>query len=187
LPAKEVSVETARSWLEENPDVRDSVVAGFDSDPRLQADALPDAVLANPKLLIDIAKEFVSEAVRRDAPEGVGEELLVVVRRMTAGERAMSPFMRTTLQDLRGLRDASEIEAALRRPFDDATDDDRRKLENFIALVRNPKAAAEMDAEVLPTETRFSPGDCVACCALGCIICTKACVVCCGIGCIWCG
>jgi hypothetical protein len=187
LCAKEVPVETARSWLEDNPDVRESVMAGFESDPRLQADALPDAILVDPKLLVDIAKEFVGEAVRRDAPEGVAEELLVAVRRMTAGERAMSPYMRAALQDLRGLRDASEIETALHRALDDATDDDRGKLENFIALVKNPKAVAEMDAKVLPPDTGFSPVDCVACCALACVICTEVCPVCCGIGCIWCG
>ena len=181
-------METAGSWLEDNPDVRESVIAGFESDPRLQTDALPDAILADPKLLVDIAKEFVSEAVRRDAPEGVPEELLVAVRRMTSGERAMSPYMRSTLQGLRGMRDASEIEPALRRALGDATDDDRRKLENFIILVKNPKPAAEMDTKMLlPPDTGFSPVDCLACCSLGCAICTDACLVCCPIGCVWCG
>jgi hypothetical protein len=184
---KEVSMETALSWLRHNPSVRDDVVESFQSDSRLQEDALPDAVAADPTLLVDIAKGLVCEAVRRDAPEGVPEELLVAVRRMAAGESRVSPYMRTVLKNLRGLREPSELEPVLRNALAEASDEDRPKLESMIDLVKNPDIVATADAKTLPSRPGFSPVDCVACCSIGCVICTEACPLCCVVGCLYCG
>ncbi|MGY0234444.1 hypothetical protein [Longispora urticae] len=182
-------MEAARSWIRDNPAVRDDILARFRGDARLAKDALPDALVTNPDLFVDLSKEFVHEAVRRDAPAGVAEELLVAVRRATAGTRALSPYMRTVLQSLRGLRDPAELEPVFRNALADATDADRGKLEGALELVRKYAAAdGDFFDPTLETEApEFSPVDCVACCALGCALCLELCAVCCVAGCIYCG
>jgi hypothetical protein len=180
-------METALTWLGDNPSVRDDVVESFQSDSRLQEDALPDAVAADPTLLVEIAKGLVCEAVRRDAPDGVAEELLAAVRRMRAGENRVSPYMRTVLKNLRGLRDPSELEPVLGNALAKASDEDRPKLESMIDLVKSPDILTTADFKKLPTRPGFSPIDCVACCGIGCVICTEACPLCCVIGCLYCG
>ncbi len=180
-------METARSWLRENRGLRDDILATFRSDSRLEADALPDAMAADPALLVDLSKELVCEAVRRDAPEGVAEELLVAVRRMTAGARGLSPYVRTVLNDLRGLRDRSELEPVLRNALDGAADADRTKIEGMIDVVQKSDAVVAADEVILPEKPGFSPVDCVACCVLGCTFCFEACPICCAVGCVVCG
>jgi hypothetical protein len=142
---------------------------------------------ADPALLVDLTKELVCEAVRRDAPEGVPEELLVQVRRMAAGVARISPYIRDVLKDLRGLRDASELEPKLRDALDAASDADRPTILGMIDVARESDAAARADEIVLTERAGLSPVHCVACCVLGCTFCFELCPVCCVVGCVACG
>jgi hypothetical protein len=180
-------MDSARLWLRDNPAIREAVVETCQTDPRLEHDAPPDALLTDPGLLVDMTKELICEVVRRDAPEGVAEELLVELRRMTDGVGKLSPYIRTVLVNLRGLRDSSEVEPVLRNALGHASEEDRRRLEGMIDVVQKADSVMLADEVVLPERTGFSPVDCVACCVLGCTFCFEACPVCCAVGCVVCG
>lgn len=181
-------METARSWLRDNPSVRDDVMERFQADARLQKDALPDAVVADPALLMDLTKEILCEAVRRDAPEGVAEELLVAVRRLAAGVRDLSQYLRSVLKDLRGLRDRSELEPVLRNALDRGSDADRTKLQAMIEVVEKSELVTRGDEVLLADRSGFSPEHCAACCGIGCAECINGpCLLCCAVGCVLCG
>lgn len=174
------------SWLRDNSKLRDEVMRSFQSDARLEKEALPDALAADPMLLSEIAKELVCLAVKQDAPEGVVEELISAVRAMTYGatQLAKSAYLTKVLRDLRGLRDASEIEPVLKKALTEASDDvDRTKLRSMLEVVQKSASGISiLDDTVLPPDG----SGCVPCCFLGCIICTEACVLCCVVGCAVC-
>jgi hypothetical protein len=178
-------METTPSWLRDNPGVRDDVVERFQGDSRLQNDALPDAMVTDPSLLVDMTKELICEAVRRDAPEGVAEELLVAVRRMTAGVRDLSPSMRTILKNLRGLRDRSELEPVLWSALRNADGADRTKLQVMIDVVQKSEIAIKREETLLADRSGLTL-DCVTCCDVGCGLCSSFCLSCCAVGCAIC-
>ncbi len=181
-------MEPMEQWLSENPDLKDRIPAAFAHDSRLSGMALPDALLNDPALLADMAKEITCEAIRRDAPIGVPEELLEAARRMTKGSGSLSPFVRQTLRDLTGLRDQSEIEPILMGALQYADEADKPKIEGMLDVVRKSSSI-----DTLMTETGdggelgFAPIHCVACCALGCIVLPKVCPIACVVGCVVCG
>jgi hypothetical protein len=137
-----------------------------------------------------MAKELVCLAVKQDAPEGVVEELISAVRVMTNGakELAKSAYVTKVLRGLRGLRDASELEPALKKALAEASDDvDRSKLQSMLAVVQKSASGVNFaNPETLPPDsTELSP-HCIPCCALGCIVCTEVCILCCVAGCAVC-
>jgi hypothetical protein len=179
-------MEAARLWLQDNLGTRDDIVQRFQADPRMDGAALPDAVLADPTLLVDLTKQLVCEAVQ-NAPEGVAEELLAALRRMAAGVENLSPYIRQIFTDLQGLRDSSELEPVIRAALDTADETDRTKLERMIEVIERSEAMAAGNEGILTEAPGFSPVDCVACCVLGCTFCFELCPVCCAVGCVVCG
>ena len=174
-------MDGARRWLTESPAIRETAVARFTDDPRRAGWALPDALLGDPSLLVDIAKEVLCEAIRQDAPVGVAEALLDVVRRMTVREQQVSPRVRELLVGLRGLRDPSELLPVLTRALAGADAADRSDIQRMVTFVE------QLDADAVTGDpTSLSPADCAACCALSCIICLEFCAVCCLLGCLVC-
>jgi hypothetical protein len=181
-------MEKAISWLRSNSNIRDDVRRSFQADARLKNDALPDALATNPILLSDMAKELVCLAVRQDAPEGVVEELMSAVRiiKNGAAELVKSIYLTKVLRELRGLRDAYELEPVLKKALAEATGDvDKSKLQNMIEVVQR-SAGSFGDPETLPPDSTDLSPHCVPCCFIGCTVCTVDCLVCCAIGCAVC-
>jgi hypothetical protein len=177
-------------WLQDNQNLRADVIHSFQSDVRLENEALPDAIAANPTLLSDMAKELVCLAIRQDAPEGVVEDLMVPVRAMTKGAKELSKsvYLTQVLRSLHGLRDAYELEPVLEKALAEATDDlDRSKLQSMLETVQKSPVSDNFSNfdSLLPKSTELSPS-CAPCCFLGCIICLEGCFICCVIGCLVC-
>jgi hypothetical protein len=189
-------LEDATQWAEENREAKQHALreAGLDG-----SEPLPDAIAADPAKLVAAAKALAIEAVRRDAPAGVVEELLVPIRRMTATLQQLDRYRFTAdvLAGMRGLRDETELEPVLAKALDDAPDEaNREKLEHMLGLVRTRVAFEVLGGieKVLPPEgttgefttAKLEPSRCVPCCALGCIVCPEFCPVCCLAGCFLC-
>jgi hypothetical protein len=186
----------AVAWLEENPSVREFVLHEVDLDGK----PLPDALLADPRRLVEIVKGVVIEAVRRDAPQGVVEELMVPVRRMarTAAEIERYRHITDALSEAQGLRDRYEFEPVLEKALATAPDDaNRQKLQLMLDALKRADNPAELQAaaddvflgpdEGSGTATEFSPVECLVCCSTACVMCLPAgCLVCCPVGCLLC-
>jgi hypothetical protein len=179
-------------WVEQSEDARRSALAEVGLD---DADAaLPDVLAADPTRMVDAMKALVIEAVRRDAPEGVVEALIVPVRRMAETARELDAYRYTTdvLAGLRGLRDATELEPPLARALAAAPDDaNRDRLERMLERVRNPidpaQAQIAADAVTLPTKLTGGEVACFVCCLAGCSLCGINCLLCCNVNCFLCG
>lgn len=174
-------------WLNENADIGEKVVELFRDDRRLAGLALPDAVLLEPELLADMAKEVVCEAVRREAPAEVAEELFGSVRRMARGARSLSPYVRDVLRSLKGSRDSTEIEPLLLTALENVPPGDRAAVEGMLDTIRRSAAGSFGDEPIVVEPESFSGVHCVACCVLGCTVLPKVCPVACVVGCVTCG
>ena len=75
--ASECSI--ALAWLKQQPAVGEGARQQID----VAGKAIPDAVLEDPTRLVDLFVDL--ESVRRDAPVGVAEELLLALRLLSAG------------------------------------------------------------------------------------------------------
>jgi hypothetical protein len=182
------------AWLMANPSVRDAAL----NEVELGGKALPDALLANPLTLIDFSKAVVIEAVRRDAPEGVVEGLMVPIRRMVGFGSQIEQYrhVTTTLSQAQGLRDRAEFEPVFARALTTAPDDaNRRKIQAMLDVLEKSESVEELVAkadEIVMKPgggtTELSPGaQCAVCCGLGCLACKGGCLVCCIVACIACG
>jgi hypothetical protein len=123
----------ALEWLRQHPNVAETARKRVD----VPGKAFPDAVLEDPARLVEVFKGAIVEAVRNDAPVGVAEELLGYLRffslRVERFDR--SGFVGTQLAALQGLRDRTEIIAALQASANNAPDEaSRAPLERLIAL-----------------------------------------------------
>ncbi len=179
----------AIDWIEANEDARRSALreAGLDGD----AGAMPDLVAADPTRLLTAAKALVVEAVRRDAPAGVVEQLIGPVRRMAAGASTLGEhrYVLDVLASMRGLRDAGELEPVLAEAIAKAPDDgSRRKLEHALERVRQPldREQVRFALDKAMTTEPNPGGSCLECCALACIFCLEVCLLCCAGGCALC-
>jgi len=177
-------MRNALSWLEENPAVREKVVA----DSQQSGQALPDLVAGDPSVIVGLAKAIVVEAVLQDAPAGVVEELIAPVRQMAANARNLDRYQYAigVLSSLQGLRDRSELEPVLADALGDAPDDaNRAKIQDMLELVSGSDATIA-EARVLPDGTTELSPHCVPCCFIGCTVCLEACILCCAAGCLLC-
>jgi hypothetical protein len=182
------------AWLTANPSVSEVALA----EVELGGKALPDALLADPRKLIDFSKAVVIEAVKRDAPEGVVEGLMVPIRRMVRFGSQIDQYrhVTTTLSQAQGLRDRWELEPVLGQALASAPDDaNRRMLQRALDVLTRSESADELMVkadEILMRPdggaTELSPGgQCLLCCGLGCLACKGGCLVCCIVACITCG
>jgi hypothetical protein len=160
LPRRPSSV----TWLAVTPeavvDIRDR--ANGTGEP------LADALLGDPTRLVELFREAAVEAIRRDAPVGVAEELLVATRLAEIGARRFDAdgHVARTLSSLRGSRDRSEIVPLLMAAAADASSSrDRYLLENLVGLAEavpaelpdvGPSAILDVVDNLLPTEGAFS-------------------------------
>ncbi len=182
-------------WLQANPSVSEAAVAEVAWDGK----ALPDALLADPLKLLDFGKAVVIEAVRRDAPEGVVEGLMVPVHRMARFRSQIDRYrhVTTTLSQAQGLRDSWELEPVLTQALATAPDDaNRQLLQRALDVIARSASVDELvsnadDIVLKPNggPTELSPGgtQCAICCGLGCLACKGGCLVCCIVACIACG
>lgn len=107
-------------WLTSNPQVRERALAA------VQATGKPpvDAFVSDPAMLVEAVRSVAIQAVERDAPEGVAESLLAVLRPMVAtlNERERYRYSFDRLSRLEGLRDASEVVPVLEAAVAEAPD-----------------------------------------------------------------
>jgi hypothetical protein len=182
------------AWLQANPSVREAVLR----DAELDGKALPDALLADPLKLIDLSKAVVIEAVKRDAPEGVVEGLMVPVRRMVRFGSQVDQYghLTATFSQAQGLRDRSELEPVFEQALATAPDEaNKRMLQLGLDVLAKSASLEELvvhaDEIVMKPNggaTELSPGaQCAICCGLGCLLCEVACLACCVVGCVACG
>lgn len=180
-------MEKAVQWLNEHADDRDLIFTGFADDRRLAGNALPDALVTSPELLRDLVKAWTVHAIMTDAPTEVLGELVGVLDRMRTGLDNLSGYVRQTLHNLRGMRDAREIVPIVSAALDGASEVDRAKLEAMLYAAEN----AALDEEPMLMKpapgTKFSWPDCAGCCGVGCAVCTVDCLLCCVAGCVVCG
>lgn len=182
------------AWLQENPSVRDTVLAEAD----LGGKALPDALLADPLKLLELGKAVVIEAVRRDAPEGVVEGLMVPVRRLRRFGSQIDRYahVTTTLSEAQGLRDKWEFEPVLAEALRSAPDEaNEQAIQRMLDVLDRPDSVDGLvvmaDDIILGPDggaTELSPGgQCALCCGLACLLCELGCLACCVVGCVACG
>jgi hypothetical protein len=170
-------------WMIDNEDARTAAVASLGLKK-----AVPDALVTDRWFLPNAMKALVIEAVRRDAPEGVAEELLRVQRLMRRNAERIDEYGAEVLARLEGLRDEDEIVPVLERARDEAPDRLRReRIERVIERVRRPRRSLEdllalSDAQL--AEVRADP--CDHCCIYGCSLCILTCVICCAGTCYCC-
>src|SRR5262245_3450586 len=120
------SARNTRMWLEKNRAVRDSARRSAETAGK----GLSDSVLDDPARLVDLVKATLVEAIRTDAPVGVVEELLPVLRFLSFGAASFdrSSTSAKELSALQGVREPSKIEAALAVSVANAPDDSSRAL-----------------------------------------------------------
>ena len=182
------------AWLQENPSVRDAVLAEAD----LGGKALPDALLADPLKLLDLAKAVVIEAVRRDAPDGVVEGLMLPVRRLRQFGSQIDRYehVTKTLSKAQGLRDRWELEPVFAEALRSAPDEaNGQAIQRMLDVLERSESVDEMvvmadDIFMGPDGggTELSPGgQCALCCGLACLLCELGCLACCVVGCVACG
>lgn len=180
-------------WLETDPSAREHAQGQVD----LGGKAVPDAVLDDPARLVELTKALAVEAIRRDAPEGVVEELLPAIRRMSRGVRALDRdgHIAEALRGAQGLRDRSELEPVLERAMETAPDAATRgRLALAIEAMKRADGTFAADEAILgPDETttgggsELSPTGCLICCPSGCVACGPlGCIPCCVVSCLVC-
>ncbi|MFJ5859907.1 hypothetical protein ACIQCM_00630 [Pseudarthrobacter sp. NPDC092439] len=104
------------AWIHDNQDVREDILSqGLKRGTHRLTGGVLHAMAGDPGQLVDFGNEVAVEAIRRDAPVLVADELLAVSRRMATGELALTPYIHSALDGLRGLHDESEMVPALER------------------------------------------------------------------------
>jgi hypothetical protein len=182
------------AWLQANPSVGEAALA----EVELGDKPLPDALLADPLKLLELSKAIAIEAVKRDAPEGVVEGLMVPIRRMVRFGSQIDQYrhVSTTLSQAQGLRDRWELEPVFTQALASAPDDaNKQALQRVLDLLARSESVDELvvRADEIITKTNGGPtelspgGQCVLCCGLGCLLCKGGCLVCCIVACIACG
>ncbi|WP_406229253.1 hypothetical protein [Streptomyces anthocyanicus] len=166
----------------DNEDARKAAIASLGLKK-----AVPDALVTDRWFLANYAKALVIEAVKRDAPEGVVEDLMPFLRRMQARVEKIDDWAAEVLGSLEGLRDADEITPVLERALDEAPDEERKVLiARLLEKLQKPPLGLE---EVLALSDEqfdvFREDPCESCCIYGCGSCPATCVICC-IGSCWC-
>ncbi|WP_330294197.1 hypothetical protein [Streptomyces sp. NBC_00503] len=144
--------------------------------------AVPDALVTDRWFLPNYMKALAIEAVKRDAPEGVVEDLMLLLRRATRNAKGIDEYGVEVLARLEGLRDVDEIVPVLERARDEAPDESRRqRIERLLKKARQPGPSREdlraMSDEQLE-ETLLSD-NCDSCCLYGCSLCLLECFICC--------
>lgn len=170
-------------WMIDNDEARAAAVAGLGLKK-----AVPDALVTDRWFLPDYMKALVIEAVRRDAPDGVAEELMRVQRRMRRNAEEIDDYGAEVLARLEGLRDADEVVPVLERARDEAPDQLRRdRIERVLERVRQPRNDLE-DLLALSDEQlgAILADPCDHCCVYGCGLCPLHCVICCAGTCYCC-
>lgn len=155
-------------WMIDNDEARAAAVAGLGLKK-----AVPDALVTDRWFLPDYMKALVIEAVRRDAPDGVAEELMRVQRRMRRNAEEIDDYGAEVLARLEGLRDADEVVPVLERARDEAPDQLRRdRIERVLERVRQPRNDLE-DLLALSDEQlgAILADPCDHCCVYGCGLC----------------
>jgi len=131
------------TWLRDNPAVAELARASA----AVAGKALPDAVLEDPSRLVDVVKTAVVEAIRSDAPAGVAEELVPVLRFVSLGAKGFDPEggVGRELSALQGLRDASELSAALSRRSGEGLDAaTTRSIERWMQIAERQPSSDEL-------------------------------------------
>ncbi|MFF3091540.1 hypothetical protein ACFVRB_41830 [Streptomyces nojiriensis] len=180
---------TTIQWVVQN----ESALKAAHSDLDLRGKAFPDALLMDRWLLPQFLKALIIEAVKRDAPEGVVEDLLPVYRKMSRGAAEITDYLVDVLAQLEGLRDEHEIAPVLEQARDKAPDKlSREKLERGLNKMRNPLSFKSLlalsDEEFEKLREDSGPGGtCFTCCLGGCSACWPSeCSLCCFVACAIC-
>ncbi|MGA5453824.1 hypothetical protein ACPCVO_45140 [Streptomyces umbrinus] len=170
-------------WLIDNEAARKAAVASVD----LKGKAVPDALVTDRWFLPKYMKALVIEAVKGDAPEGVVEDLMPALRRMTRGAAGIDAYGVDVLARLEGLRDEDEIIPVLERARDEAPDEpSRQRVERVIERVRNPLSLENTLAMSDEQLDEIQEDTCASCCLHGCASCIMTCVICCAGSCWYC-
>jgi len=137
------------SWLRNHPGVIEAARQQID----VPGTARPDAVLADPALLVTAVRTVLVRAIDEDAPPGVAEDLLISYRTMRGRIQRLEsrPFVRERMADLRGLRDGVELVPRLRQVIAEAPDaESRATIDRLIRIADVLPASDEMVVTDLP-------------------------------------
>lgn len=161
----------------------------------LNGKAPPDAIAADPAILVHFAKALVVEAVARDAPDAAIDELLGMLRRMAAGAKQLHRhrYAASVLKKMQGLRQDDAVVAALDEGLRGAPDEASRR--TLAAMLRTMHIRSKIDwATVMDDDEDESASRawCLICCEGACLWCVQpaeplvTCGVCCVGGCLLC-
>ncbi|MCX4718729.1 hypothetical protein [Streptomyces virginiae] len=150
--------------------------------------AVPDAIVTDRWFLPNYMKALVIEAVKRDAPEGVVEDLMPDLRRMARKAERMDDYGVEVLARLEGLRDEDEIVPVLERARDEAPDEVRRvRIQRVLDRIRKPSLSLEELIDLSDEQLEEILEDpCAHCCIYGCSLCLVTCLICCAGTCYCC-
>ena len=185
--------DLALSWLRS---AKDALAAARDAAhaPRPTG---ADWLLDDPSNATRLLKEVTIEAIRRDAPDGVVDGLLIFTRRVSAGAARLkqNTYLSSALASLKGKTEPAEIQEVLERALTTPSPDQTgtEALRAMLAAVVRMRATDVVffaDELVFKPETGVDPGTSLAthipCLGVFCALCIEGgplgCVACAVIG-----